>query len=118
MALDWPEIEAFLVGDLGLSEREAALCSMREYSLRLEGFTRAQRRDYEGRRWLAWRLLAPYYKKGQTPQTPQAFWRFEWEAPEVEDVPEAEDCKLEQWQVDELNRIVALHLERINRKDG
>lgn len=91
---------------------------MREYWLRLDGFHRAQRRDYEGLRWLAWRLLAPYYKKGQAPHTPQAFWRFEWEVPELEDVPEPEDCKLSEEQVGELNRIVALHLARLKEKDG
>lgn len=101
-----------------MTEREAALCSMREYMLRLEGFVRARRREYEGRRWTVWRLLGPYYKKGQAPQTPQALYRFEWEVPEEVEAPEPEDCKLKQEQVDELNRIVALHMKKINRSNG
>ena len=91
---------------------------MREYLLRLDGFTRAARREMEGRRWEAWRLLMPYYKKGQEPRTPQAFYRFEWEEPDEDDVPAPEECKVTEEQATELNRIVAMHLERINRKDG
>ncbi len=60
-------------------------------------------------------MLKPYYKKGQAPQTPEAFLRFSWEVPEKEEVRDVKDCKLGQEQIDELNRLYAQHLNRTQR---
>lgn len=102
---------------MGLTERQAGLCSTREYFLRLEGWERAKRAKYELLRWEAWRLMAPYYKKGQAPTTPQDYLRFPWEEPTEEEIAShKDDSNLTQGQVDELNRLVALHMENVNRK--
>ena len=62
-----------------MSERQAALCSVGEYTLRLEGHEQEVRRRWEMLRWQTWQLLTPNFKKGRAPQTPQAFCRFPWE---------------------------------------
>ena len=84
---------------------------MREYSLKFDGFERKIRRDYEGMRWAVWQMMMPHFKKGQAPHTPQAFVRFPWEEAPAEGVTQ-EDCKLTEGQINELNRMAALHNER------
>ena len=92
---------------------------MREYSLRLDGFTRAIRRGYELARWKVWQEMMPHYKKGQAPTSPEAYFRFEWEEPTEEEIAERkEESKISPEQVAELNRLVALHLNKTQRNNG
>lgn len=65
-----------------MTEREAALTSMNEYRLRIQGFEKKEQRRYELARWLAWRLMAPHFKAGRAPSTAQKYIRFAWEEPD------------------------------------
>ena len=54
MVGDYSEIEKFLVGVLGFSEKEAALCSMRRYRLLREGYEVRNEEAWRVARWRAW----------------------------------------------------------------
>lgn len=67
------------------------MTSVHEYNLRLEGFDRRLRFEWEQSRWKVWQLLTPHFKKGRAPQSAQAFCRFPWEMAQnnMEDMQEA-----------------------------
>lgn len=81
------------------------MTTLHEYRLRLEGFERSRRFEWEQTRWKVWQLMTPHYKKGQAPKTPQAFLRFPWERISEADMPTVEEVHVTKEQSDELNRI-------------
>lgn len=70
--MDYSPIEAFLVGRCGLTEKQAALTSMNEYKLRVEGDEKAQVQRWEVARWQMWyrTMLSPDIKSINKPKHP------------------------------------------------
>ena len=110
MWLDWPAIEAFLVGRCGLTEEQAARTGYHEYLLRVKGKDEELQERWALARWMMWQemLLSPNIKQGHKPRTPQAFCRFPWEQSEAEELAEkAKQYRSTPEEVTELNRIMA-----------
>lgn len=93
--MDYTPIEAFLVGRCGKTVREAAMTSLEEFNLLMEGHNGKVQEEWERTRWqvfMQW-AISPNLKK--RPRTPQDIVRFPWEkndAPvvDVEPLTEAE----------------------------
>lgn len=108
--MDYAQIEAFLVGQCGLTEEQAAFTSWHEYQLRLEGKSKELQERWSLARWICWQqhLLSPHIKQGKKARTPQAFCRFPWEESEEEEIKrKAEEYRITPEQEAELNRIMA-----------
>lgn len=99
-------MEAFLLGEMRMTERAAGLATAREIQEMQRAWSEAQHREWERTRWLAWQqmMLSPNIKKTDKPRTPKAFMRFPWERDEMADV-RPEDIRVTPEQVAELNRI-------------
>jgi hypothetical protein len=64
-----------------MTEREAAMTSIREFQLRMNGYKEHQQVEWDRARWTAFSIFTPFVKNG--PKTPKAWVRFPWEQPEV-----------------------------------
>lgn len=76
--MDYAPVEAFLVGQCGMTQRQAALTSVGEYLQRRDGYEKAQQLEWERCRWMAWGIFSPFVGKNR-PRTPQQWVRFPWE---------------------------------------
>lgn len=88
--MDYAPIEAFLVGRCGKTLREAALTSLKEYELLVEGHSRVQQEKWERTRWevfMGW-AVSPNLKR--RPRTPQDVIRFPWEKESASEVVNVE----------------------------
>ena len=64
-----------------MTEREAAMTSIREFQLRMNGYKEHQQVEWDRARWTAFSIFSPFVQNG--PKTPKAWVRFPWEQPEV-----------------------------------
>lgn len=59
--------------------------------------------------------MMPHFRRGQAPSEPRAYFRFGWEQMTEEEAEEKrQECAISQEDIDELNRLVNLHHERVN----
>ena len=88
--MDYTPIEAFLVGRCGKTLKEAAMTSLEEYELLVEGHNRKEQEEWERTRWMVFMewSISPNLKR--RPHTPQDVIRFPWEKENIEEVKEAE----------------------------
>lgn len=111
--MDYPPIEAFLVGRCGKTLREAAMTSVHEYNILVEGHNRKAQEEWEIRRWevfMQW-SVNPNLKK--RPHTPQDIVRFPWEREQVKEV------NVEPLTEDEIGRLCDIFkIERNNISNG
>lgn len=114
-------IEAFLVGRCGKSEREAALTSFLEYSLRAKGLERELQEKMEVARWIAFQIYMqnPYIKPPRA-KSPQSYLRLPWEEPTEDEVEQAAtDCQVSDAEAAVLDRIFAeLRKQRESQDNG
>lgn len=94
------------MGIAGKSEKEAALTSMHEYRLLVEGHERKQRTQWEIARWQTWHevLLSPNGCSGNKPKTPQALCRFPWEGEQPQET-QPQNTRVTQEEADILNEM-------------
>jgi hypothetical protein len=64
-----------------MTERQAAMTSMREFMLKMNAYQERQQVEWERSRWTAFSIFSPFVKNG--PKTPQAWVRFPWEKPKA-----------------------------------
>jgi hypothetical protein len=64
-----------------MTEREAAMTSIREFQLRLNGYKEHQQVEWDRASWTAFSIFSPFVKNG--PKTPKAWVRFPWEKPKA-----------------------------------
>lgn len=84
--MDYTPIQAFLVGRCGKTVKEAALTSLVEYEILVEGYTRREQERWERMRWqvfMGW-MTNPSLKR--RPKQPQDVIRFPWEKDETKAV--------------------------------
>lgn len=70
-----------MIGHCGMTERQAAMTSVREFQLRVNGYKEKQQLEWERARWSAFSIFSPFVKNG--PRTPKQWMRFPWEQPDV-----------------------------------
>ena len=98
--MDYTPIRAFLVGRCSKTLKDAALTSLEEYELLLDGRTREDQEEWERMRWMVFMewSISPTLKR--RPKTPQDIVLFPWEektkftAVNVEPLQEEEISKL------------------------
>lgn len=101
-------MEAFLIGRCGRTEREAALTGYHEYVRLREGKERELQERYEIARWVCFNMmqLSPNIKAFNKPKTVQAYARFPWERPTVEEAEEMKKkCKVSEEEAEILNKM-------------
>ena len=88
--MDYPSIEAFLVGRCGKTIREAAMTSLAEYEMLMEGHNRRMQNEWERTRWMVFMewSISPNLKR--RPRTPQDVVRFPWEEQKTAEVVDYE----------------------------
>lgn len=84
--MDYTPIEAFLVGRCGRTVREAAMTSLVEYNLLVEGYNVRMQDEWEKLRWQAYMQWSISPNLKQRPRTPQDIIRFPWEKDKVSDI--------------------------------
>ena len=79
-------MEAFLLGEMRMTERQAGLATAREIYELMRAWSERERGAWERTRWLAWQmmLLSPNIQPGKKPRTVQDFMRLPWEKKPVE----------------------------------
>ena len=101
-------MEAFLIGRCGRTEREAALTGYHEYVRLREGKERELQEQYEIARWVCFNMmtLSPNIKPFNKPKTVQAYARFPWERPTVEEAEEMKrKCGVSEEEAEALNKM-------------
>ena len=91
-----------------MTEREAAMTSMREFMNRMNGYKEKQQVEWERARWMAFSIFSPFVKNG--PRTPDAWFRFPWEKPKV-----AKVVKIDTIQEDILNNLYMDFMSKKNK---
>lgn len=88
--MDYTPIESFLVGKCRKTLKEAALTSLEEYELLVEGHNKAEQEEWERTRWMVFMQwsISPNLKR--RPHTPIDVIRFPWEKETTADVKEIE----------------------------
>lgn len=88
--MDYAPIEAFLVGRCRKTLKEAALTSLEEYELLVEGHNKAEQEEWERTRWMVFMQwsISPNLKR--RPHTPIDVIRFPWEKETTTEVKEVE----------------------------
>lgn len=79
MFINYAEIEAFLVGYCGLTQKQAALTSVGEYMQKREAYEKQQQLEWERSRWMAYSIVSPFIGKNR-PRNPAQWVRFPWDA--------------------------------------
>jgi len=82
--VDYSEIEAFLIGQCGKTQREAALTTFSEYRALMQGKAEQNRTAWEVARWRIWWefQLSPNIKPEHKPREMTGICVFPWEADE------------------------------------
>lgn len=77
-------MEAFLLGEMRYTERQAGLATAREIYELMRAWGERERGAWERTRWMAWQmmLLSPNIKPANKPRTVQDFMRLPWEKAE------------------------------------
>ena len=88
--MDYTPIESFLVGRCRKTLKEAALTSLEEYELLVEGHNKAEQEEWERTRWMVFMQwsISPNLKR--RPHTPIDVIRFPWEKETTTEVKEIE----------------------------
>lgn len=88
--MDYTPIEFFLVGRCRKTLKEAALTSLEEYELLVEGHNKAEQEEWERTRWMVFMQwsISPNLKR--RPHTPIDVIRFPWEKETTTEVVEIE----------------------------
>lgn len=88
--MDYTPIESFLVGRCRKTLKEAALTSLEEYELLVEGHNKAEQEEWERTRWMVFMQwsISPNLKR--RPHTPIDVIRFPWEKETTTEVKEVE----------------------------
>lgn len=110
--MDYAPIQAFLVGRCGKTLKEAAMTSLEEYELRVEGFNRGKQEKWEEMRWqvfMEW-SISPNLKR--KPHTPQDVIRFPWEKEKVAEVKGYEP--LTENEIQELSKIFGIDRDKMS----
>lgn len=110
--MDYAPIEAFLVGRCGKTMTQAAMTSLREYELLMEGHSRREQERWERTRWevfMEW-AISPNLKR--RPRTPQDVIRFPWEKEDTADVREVEP--LTENEIEQLSKIFGIDRDKIS----
>lgn len=92
-----------------MTERQAALTSWHEYTLRVKGAEQEAQERWNVARWICWQnmLLSPYVKKHNKPSSPQGYCRFPWEQSSDEELAQkAREFRITDEETAELNRII------------
>ena len=87
-----------MIGHCGMTERQAAMTSVREFQQRVNGYKEKQQLEWERARWTAFSIFSPFVKNG--PRTPKQWMRFPWEQMDV-----AKAVKIDSNQEDILNKL-------------
>lgn len=80
---------AFLIGECGRTELEAAQTTFTELRALSRAHEARERREWERLRWQEWHqtMLSPYIKPVNKPRTPKAMMPFAWETPDNMEAP-------------------------------
>lgn len=101
-------MEAFLIGRCGRTEREAALTGFHEYVRLREGKERELQERYEVARWVCYNMmqLSPNIKPYNKPKSVEAYARFPWERPTVDEAEAMKGkCGVSEAEAEILNKI-------------
>lgn len=99
-----------------MTERQAALTTMHEFTLRLKGKEKEEQKRFEVARWLAWRLMVPYYKQGQTPSTARQYFPFPWDPGRITTEEQAREALERSRVTEEETAVLNKVFEELNRK--
>lgn len=91
-----------------MTERQAAMTSMREFTHRLNGHREKQQIEWERARWTAFSIFSPFLGKNG-PKTAKQWVRFPWEKPDVVRVVKVDK--------DKENALNNLYMDFMSRKN-
>lgn len=113
--LDYEPIEAWLIGNGGMTAEQAGWVTLREFNAKVQAWERRSQEEWERARWQMFLVMQmhPHIKKGQKPHSAQAWIRFPWEQPEVEVTKD--DCKVETHEVEQLGKLLEDFKNRTRR---
>lgn len=110
--MDYPPIEAFLVGRCGKTLTQAAMTSLAEFEMLMDGHERRVQEEWERTRWMVFMewSISPNLKR--RPHTPQDVIRFPWEKEKVAEVKEYEP--LTENEIQELSKIFGIDRNKVS----
>ena len=110
--MDYTPIESFLVGRCRKTLKEAALTSLEEYELLVEGHNKAEQEEWERTRWMVFMQwsISPNLKR--RPHTPIDVIRFPWEKETTTEVKEIEP--ITENEIEQLSKIFGIERDKIS----
>lgn len=105
--MDYEPIEAFLMGECGMTAQQAGFTTLREFNVKVNARQKAEEAKWERARWQMFLMLQmmPLIKPHSKPKSAQAWIRFPWEKAQNENQWTAEDCKVTDREKEQLTRI-------------
>jgi hypothetical protein len=109
--VDYEPIEAFLVGECGMTEEQAGFTTAREFNLKVKARQEEQQSRWELARWQMFLALQmqPFIKSHSKPKDVKAWITFPWER--VKEVRK-EDCKVTSDEAQQLSNLLSDFLSR------
>lgn len=109
--MDYEPIEAFLVGECGMTEEQAGFTTAREFNLKVKARQEEQQSRWELARWQMFLALQmqPFIKSHSKPKDVKAWIMFPWER--VKEVRK-EDCKVTSDEAQQLSNLLSDFLSR------
>ena len=79
--MDYEPIEAFLIGECGMTEEQAGWTTMRDFIIKRKARTEAEQAKWELARWQSFLALQmqPFIKAHSKPRDVKAWITFPWE---------------------------------------
>ena len=110
--MDYEPIETFLIGECGMTEREAGFTTLREFNIKVKAKREAEQAKWERARWQMFIALQmqPFIKPHSKPKTAQSWIQFPWERV-VKEVSK-EDCRVTENEVEQLNILLQKFKDR------
>ena len=111
--MDYAPIEAFLVGECGMTAEQAGRTTVREFNLKHKARQEAEQSRWELARWQMFLALQmqPFVKQHSKPKNVQAWIRFPWE--QQKEVKK-EDIKVGTQETEQLNAMLQDFIRRQN----
>lgn len=111
--MDYTPIEAFLVGECGMTEEQAGFTTAREFNLKVKARQEEQQSRWELARWQMFLALQmqPFIKSHSKPKDVKKWIIFPWEkAQEVT----REEIRIQGYEKEQLNKMLRDFIKRQN----
>lgn len=101
--MDYEPIEAFLIGECGMTTAQAGFTTLREFNIKMKARQESEQAKWELARWQMFLAMQmqPFVKPQNKPKDIRAWIPFPWEKATQEKITK-DDCKITDTELEQL----------------